>query len=48
METKLINAWNKFSKWVDRNLGYYLTNPANHWRLEKRFKEEDSLNPTQI
>jgi hypothetical protein len=40
---KAIIFWNKFSKWVDRNLGYYLTNPHNHWRLKERFEKEDSL-----
>lgn len=37
------NYWNKFSKWVDRNLGYFLTNPSNHARLKRRYDLEDSL-----
>lgn len=35
--------WNKFEKWVDRNLGFFLTNPCNHERMRRRFQLEDSI-----
>jgi hypothetical protein len=36
--------WDKFSKWVDKNLGYFLTNPHNHWRLKDRLEAQEHLN----
>jgi len=41
---KIIIYWNKFSNWVDRNLGYYLTNPNYHWRLKERLEAQEHLN----
>lgn len=38
--------WNKFSNWIDKNLGYFLTNPANRWRWEERWKSNNSNNKT--
>lgn len=29
----------KFSMWIDKHLGFYLTNPVNRWRWEERHKE---------
>jgi len=43
MKTSAKNCWDKFSKWIDRNLGYFLTNPSNHKRLKRRYDLEDSL-----
>lgn len=28
--------YNKLSIWVDKYLGYYLANPKNKWRWQKR------------
>ena len=28
----------KISIWVDKNLGYFLTNPHNKWRWKERHK----------
>lgn len=33
---------NNISEWIDKHLGYYLTNPANRWRWEERQKQKKS------
>jgi hypothetical protein len=41
MIEKLKVYYNTFSVWIDKKFGFYLTNPANRWRWEKRQKERD-------
>lgn len=41
MKHYLILITNKISEWVDKHLGYYLTNPANRWRWEERQKNKE-------
>jgi hypothetical protein len=36
---KLKLYYNNLSVWIDKNLGFYLTNPSNRWRWEKRQQE---------